>query len=297
MKLQKWMSEIEDSRDVFSLNILGTHDCVTKYVQLSHISRCQDMDIFEQLEIGIRALDIRVECSGERLKMIHGPAKVFNEPNPFSPQMDLSDVLEKCFAFLDENKSETIIFQFKNDSGKEYEKSFDILFNVYIKGMEDRWFLENRIPLMGEARGKIILIRRCKMYGKAEYTDKNTGIDFSRWEEQETKEPHPLPLKTGGAHSADFIIQDRYKYTPEPRWKEVIEPMLDSMKPFDGEYVINYLSTAGGIKGPHSNSKYINPKFMNYPLKQGVYYGTIYADFPTAEMAEKLIKQSLAKSK
>jgi hypothetical protein len=62
------------------------------------------------------------------------------------------------------------------------------------------------------------------------------------------------------------------------------------MTAFNGTYVINYLSTAGGLKGPYNNSKYINPEFIKYPLEQGRYYGMTYMDFPTEQLTEKIIQ-------
>lgn len=292
MKLNSWLSEIDDNRELFALNLPATHDSVTDFVQFSYITKCQNMSISQQLNIGIRSLDLRVQVRDERLKMVHAFAKVFTDSSR-SEQMDLSDVLSQCYDFLDKNKSEAIIIQFKNDSGRDYEKSFDILFSSYIKGNEDKWFLENRSPLLSEARGKIVLIRRCKMNDREEYTDKNTGIDFSRWEEQTTKEPHPLPLNTGGENGMKFLVQDRFKYSPKPRWNEVIRPFLSSAKPFDGTYIINYLSTAGGIKGPKRNAEYINSEFMKYPLDNKNYYGTIYMDFPAEKITQKIINTNI----
>ena len=293
-----WMKELDGNVKVLQYNIPGTHDCVTQYVQLPHISRCQNMSIYEQLDLGIRALDIRVMFKGERLVMIHGIAKAFNTPNKKGGQMDLEDVLSQCYRFLGENPTETIIFQFKNDIGKFHKnnmKSFDNLFRTYIKGNEDRWFLENRIPKLDEARGKIVLIRRCWCYGRAEYTPNNTGIDFSRWFEQDVAVPEPLTLYTSGVYDdkrEEFIIQDRFKYKPEERWRECILPFLETMGPFRGTYVIDYLSTAGGFKGPEENAKYINAKFMEYELKKGYYYGTIYCDFPTKELVDKIVNSN-----
>ncbi len=290
MNLKSWMKNIDNNTEVLRLNLAGTHDCVTKYVQFSHISKCQNLNIYEQLCIGIRGLDIRVQSRGIRLGMVHGVAKAFNTPNHFGKQMDLADVLEQCYRFLDENPSETIVFQFKNDSGKEMEHCFDILFHRYIKDNQSKWYLENRSPLMNEVRGKIILIRRCKMLQSNEYNPHNTGIDFSKWIEQDKPVPESLTLKTGGENEMSFVIQDRYKYKPEPRWNDCIMPFLNTMTDFCGTYIINYLSTAGGLKGPYNNSKYINPAFMKYPLKKNTYYGMIYVDFPTEELVEKIIK-------
>jgi len=127
MKLKNWMADIDGQRDLLSLSIPGTHDCVTKYVQFAHICKTQDLTIYAQLMLGIRALDIRVESNGDRLKMVHGVAKVFTTPNKFGKQMDLDYVLNACYDFLRANPSETIIFQFKNDSGKENETCFVVL--------------------------------------------------------------------------------------------------------------------------------------------------------------------------
>lgn len=284
------MKNVDDNTDLLRLNMVGTHDCVTQYVQFSYISRCQNKNIYEQLCLGVRGLDIRVQSRGDRLGMVHGIAKAFNGANHFSRQMDMADVLEQCYRFLDENPSEAIVFQFKNDSGTEQEKCFDNLYNTYIKGNENKWFLENKAPLMSEARGRIVLIRRCKRSDSAVYTDKNSGIDFSRWVEQDEAVNEVLTLKTGGDNELTFFVQDRYKYKPVPRWNKVIKPFLDDMKTFQGTYIINYLSTAGGFKGPYGNSKYINPQFMKYPLEKEKYYGMIYADFPTSELVEKVIK-------
>ena len=289
MNLRAWMKDIDDSRDLFSLNLAGTHDCVTQYVQLSYFAKCQDRNIYEQLNLGVRCLDIRVKSKGNRLSMVHGICNAFVNPSHISRHMDMEDVLNHCYNFLSRNPTEAIVFQFKNDSGREQEKCFDNLYNTYIKGNEDKWFLENRAPSMSECRGKIVLIRRCKKADKKEYNDLNTGIDFSGWVEQTMAEPQPLVLKTSGENQMTFTVQDRYKYRPEPRWRECIKPFLDTMKAFDGSYVINYLSTAGGLKGPYNNSKYINPQFIGYPLDSSKYYGTIYMDFPTKELVEKII--------
>ena len=150
--------------------------------------------------------------------------------------------------------------------------------------------MDNRSPYLDEARGKIIFIRRCKMDTTKGYDIGKTGIDFSNWVEQTTAVPQPLVLNTSGENEIKFIIQDRFKYKPEPRWNECIKPFLDSMNKWDGKYIINYLSTAGGLKGPYNNSKYINPKFLSYKLNKDYYYGTIYMDFPTKDLTTKIIE-------
>ena len=290
INLREWMKEIDSSKNLFELNIPGTHDCVTQFVQLPHFARCQDRNIYEQLNIGVRALDIRVKPKNERLLMIHAFTKAFNTPNRLGKQMDFADVLEHIYNFLERNPSETVIIQFKNDTGKNFEKSFDNLFKTYITPDIEKWYLKNKVPTLGEARGKIVLLRRCLMdESNPKYTDENTGIDFSKWVEQEEVIPDSLLLETGSADGARFIIQDRYKYKAEPKWNDCVKPFLDERKAFCGDYVICYLSTSGGYAGPKNNADFINPEFMKYKIEKGTYLGTVYLDFPTPEITRKII--------
>ena len=291
--LKKWMKEIDSSRKLFSLNIPGTHDAAARYVQYAHIAKCQDLSIYDQLCIGVRALDIRVMAQENRLLMIHAIAKVFCTARQPKLQMDFEYVLSQIYAFLDENPSETVIIQFKNDSGKDFEKSFDNLFNTYIKPDINRWYLKNTCPTLGEARGKIVLIRRCLMdESNTEYTAENSGIDFSNWVEQVEMIPDPLTLETGAEDGAKFIIQDRFKYKAEDKWAACIKPFLKNLRPYKKEYVICYFSTSGGIAGPKRNAQLLNNAFINYPIQRGINLGTVYLDFPTKRITTKIIESN-----
>lgn len=284
--LTEWMKSIDGGRSLFSLSIPATHDSATQCVQLSRFAKCQDEDIYTQLCLGARAIDIRVEPKGDKLALVHGIAKIFTEKSK-SEAMELDDVLKMCYAFLEEHPSEVIVFQFKNDSNKKNEQSFNNLFYSYIKGNEDRWYLKSTAPTLDEARGKLVLLRRCKLdISNREFTADNTGIDFSSWVEQDKAVPYALTLKTG---SDEFIIQDRFKYAPKPRWSECVKPFLDERTEFDGKFILCYLSTAGGIKGPRRNAEYINARFSEYPLNKNVYYGMVFFDFITDELSEKII--------
>lgn len=291
LNLRAWMAGVDDSKKLFTLNIPGSHDSAADNVQLSHFAKCQDRSIYEQLNIGIRAFDIRVKPQKDRLKLVHGICKIFTAPNHTSRQMDMQDVLTQCYNFLDRNSNETIILQFKNDSNREMEKSFDNLYNTYIKENPDKWYLENRVPTIGEVRGRIVLLRRCEKDNGKDYP-LGCGIDFSRWVEQDTAVPEALVLDTKSSDGAKFIIQDRFKYAPIPRWDECIKPFLDERREFAGEYIECYLSTAGGLKGPKRNAEYINQKFTEYHLKTNCYYGIIYFDFPSENLTEKLISSN-----
>ena len=276
MNLQCWMKEISGDVPLLSLNIPGAHNSAARLVQLPRRSQCQSLSIEEQLCIGVRSLDIRVKPKNGRLVLVHAFAKVFSEDK--SP-MDLEEVLSQCLAFLSKNPSEAVILQFKNDNNRHQEQCFDCFLNTYLKDNETHWYLGNTAPSLQQARGKIVLVRRCQ-------TDKEIGIDFSSWEEQDEKIPEPLTLNTG---KDSFVIQDRYSYKPEDKWKEVVLPFLDSCSGFGGKYICNFTSTAGGIKGPRHNAEYINRRLFNYPLDKEKYYGTIYLDFADERLTSKIV--------
>lgn len=296
INLQEWQKDIDDNCNLFSLDIPGTHDCATQYVQLKKFARCQSLDIYHQLCIGVRALDVRVEAlDNSRLGMVHGIAKIYNTDNHRGPQMELGDLLGQCYRFLDEHPGESIIFQFKNDNNKEMEQCFSNLFYTYIRGNESRWYLQNKIPTVGEARGKLVLVRRCKPdESNPDFFAGNTGIDFSGYVEQDDLVPEPAILDTRSSDGAVFVIMDRFKYKPETRWSKCNQPFLDSRTAFDSdaEYVICFFSTAGGVLGPRANAEYINSRFMDYPLDSKKYYGIMYFDFLTPDIAEKIIKNN-----
>lgn len=286
--LNSWMQLVPDEVPLYRLCLCGTHDCVTQHIAVPHFLCCQSLDIRQQLALGVRALDIRVRPVKRRLFMVHGAVCA---RTPGGEKMDMADVLSACYAFLRKNPSECIVFQFKDDAGRDYEQAFANLFYTYISAKPQMWFLENRVPTLGEARGKIVLIRRCKKdESDRNLTANNSGLDFSRWVEQDTVEPHPLPLAC--TNDVRFLVQDRYKYKPEPRWHDCIRPFLDAAAPFDGTFVIQYLSTAGGLKGPRKNAEIINRYFLAYPLDTKKYYGTVYVDFPSEALVRKLIEQN-----
>ena len=125
-----------------------------------------------------------------------------------------------------------------------------------------------------------------------EYTDETSGIDFSSWVEQTEMIPDPLILKTGGKDSAEFIIQDRFKYKAEDKWAACIKPFIQNLNPFEKQYVICYFSTSGGLAGPKKNAQLLNNAFINFPIQRGINLGTVYLDFPSKRITTKIIESN-----
>lgn len=136
------------------------------YVDIVPSVRCQNATVKQQLENGVRFLDIRLSkpylnycITGSRhsLVVVHDafPVCIYSS-------ISFSRVLRTVYDFLDAHPQETVIMSLKHEgpfARSRYELS-DSLWGAYIRGHESKWFLESRMPLLGEARGKIILFRR-----------------------------------------------------------------------------------------------------------------------------------------
>ena len=65
--MNNWMKNIPDEFLISEINLVGTHDSATQFIRFRHLSRCQNKNIFDQLTMGIRFLDIRLKFDGEKL--------------------------------------------------------------------------------------------------------------------------------------------------------------------------------------------------------------------------------------
>lgn len=66
-------------------------------------------------------------------------------------------VLVDLVAFLDAHPTETVVMSVKDEVRNE---DFSRLVWLDMAQYEGRWFLENRVPSLGEVRGKAILLTR-----------------------------------------------------------------------------------------------------------------------------------------
>ena len=123
------------------------------------ISQCQSLStpLAVQLQSGIRVLDIRLAVVDGHLIAYHG---IFPERTPF--QEILSTVHD--FLTAPETCREAIVMSIKQEDFSTTPLPYfsqcvhDEIMNG--PGGRDMWFLENRIPLLGEVRGKVVMLSR-----------------------------------------------------------------------------------------------------------------------------------------
>ncbi|UZJ56067.1 hypothetical protein CBS101457_005387 [Exobasidium rhododendri] len=168
-----FLSCLPDTAPLTSLSLPGTHNSLARFGWPFSSCQSPSSSVKKQLYDGIRYLDIRLAPKGqggiERLVAYHGIK---------DQCLEFSQVLEDCFAFLDGvGQKETIIMSLKQESGVQ-DLFIKLLFSIYVDRSpaskvshlqgRQRWFLEDRIPSLGEARGKIIMLSRfviAKSYG------------------------------------------------------------------------------------------------------------------------------------
>ncbi len=289
--MKKWMKNLADDIKISEINIPGTHNSCTKKVQFSYLSKCHNLSIYEQLNIGVRYLDIRVEKCGDKLKTVHSIADCYT-PHGKKKKLLLDYVLDDCKKFLKENPTETIILCIKRDDGVSSEETLDLFFNNYLKN-DPLWFTENRVPLLGETRGKMIFFNRCHVdFSNKNYTDKNTGLRLSNWPDLPRDSEYCLAeapiLNVDKTKKETYYLQDMYKLYPKEKWHKAVLPLVE--KPFEKNGLfLNYFSAANLIHSPRIYSKYILKKFKNIPLQNNKKYGWLIFDFPTESLCEKVI--------
>ncbi len=290
-----WMKKINDSTPISCINLPGTHDSCTCRVQFSFIAKCQNQTIENQLNSGVRFLDIRVEKEGNKLKLVHDIADCKN-PESRGKKLLLDDVLKDCKKFLCKNPSETILFSYKRDDGPNQEETFDLFFENYLKN-DPVWYTENRIPVLKEVRGKIVLLNRDNIdKSNKNYTDFNTGINLSTWiyQKETTERIYEVAehlSRDGTATEKALKIQDLYGLTPQKKWELAARPFLENPPEFNG-VLITFFSCVSLFYNPKRSAKYINKKLEKTTLKKAKKYGWIILDYPTKKFINEIINSN-----
>lgn len=212
--LTSWMRDMPDATPLGALSIPGTHNAPTCHEAPPSV-RCQAVSPREQLENGVRFFDLRVQVptpydpKSDSLVLVHS---VF--PISLSGPKYFRDLYKDIRSFLDANPSETLIVSFKREgtgNGTD-EQLGHILKDHYTNPQQ--WFTQPRVPTLGEARGKIVLLRRFSMDDqlKSQWDGKGWGIAADSWADNTPNATCP---------PGDVCIQDFY---------QVMEPATIKLK-------------------------------------------------------------------
>ena len=213
--LGSWMRELSDAYPLTSLSIPGTHNSPTCHVALPSV-RCQAVGVREQLDNGVRFMDIRVSANSDNdeLALVHSAF-----PISLTGTKYFRDLLNDVYAFLDANPSEVLLMSIKREgTGKGTDQQLSrYLKDRYLAGeAERRWYTEPRVPSLGESRGRVILVRRFGLDEslRGEYGGAGWGVDGSSW---------PDNCADGTVGSGVIRVQDFYEVDQSTNIEKKIE--------------------------------------------------------------------------
>ena len=222
-RLESWMGTLKDETPLSALSIPGTHNSPTCHTALPSV-RCQAVSVKDQLNNGVRFLDIRVQPenpddpSKDGLILVHSAFPISLTGNKY-----FRDMMNVVHKFLDANPSETVIISLKREGvGKATDQQLSKILHDHYANDSNRWFTDNRIPTLGEVRKKVVLLRRFGLDDslKGENNGKGWGIDGESW---------PDNCADGTCSSGEIRVQDFYEVAESENIEKKITYSTDQL--------------------------------------------------------------------
>ncbi|WP_443947471.1 phosphatidylinositol-specific phospholipase C [Pedobacter sp. AW1-32] len=267
-----WMGFINDDTSLSMLSVPGTHDSGATLEPLTGTAKNQNLSIPDQLNAGVRFLDIRCRHMNNSFRIYHS----YVDQN-----LTFDQVLSSCYTFLNSNPTETIVMSIKEEyNSSNVTRSFEATFNSYIDQNPAKWNLTQSIPTVGSSRGKIVLLRRFSASTTA-------GIDASSWQDNKTFEMN--------TNSALIKVQDAYAVSNvDTKWTNIQNLLNEAKVDQSNRLYINFSSgyTSGlfGIPNIPSVSNNINPRIATFFTNNSGKYGIIPMDFVDSSRSKLIVE-------
>lgn len=275
IEMNSWMSGLQDNISISKISIPGTHDSGARVDApvVSGTAKTQDLSIAEQLNAGVRFLDIRCRHIDNSFTIHHGA---------IYQNLNFDDVLNACYSFLESHPSETIIMSVKEEHDPSNNtRSFEKTFDAYVQKNSAKWNLGTNIPTLGEVRGKIRLLRRFS-------AETAKGINATSWADNTTFE-----INNPGAQ---LKVQDYYKVTNnDDKWNGISNLLNEAKSNNSDRLFINFTSGYKpgifGIPSIPTVSNNINPRLKTYfQSNTKGSFGIMPMDFVNAELSGLIVK-------
>jgi 1-phosphatidylinositol phosphodiesterase len=254
-----WMQSQTDATLLSEISIPGSHDSGALYEPVAGTAKCQNLIITDQLNNGIRFLDIRCRHIDNAFAIHHGS---------IYQHLNFDDVLNACFAFLAAHPTETILMSVKEEyDSSNVTRSFEATFMAYVAKKPGGWYLGSSIPALGSVRGKIVLLRRFSASAMP------LGIPATDWADN------------ASFSSGALRVQDCYKVTDTgSKWNSLVALFNEALAGPSTTLYLNFSSgykpLIFGIPSITTVSNYINPKIVDYfRASAGGRLGVIVMDF------------------
>ncbi|KAL6229338.1 hypothetical protein BDW75DRAFT_103653 [Aspergillus navahoensis] len=276
--LKAWMRELKDDALLSSLSIPGTHNSPTCHVAPPSV-RCQAVSPREQLNNGVRFFDIRVQPkypndkAKDELVLVHSTF-----PISLTGDKYFRDLEREVIDFLEHNPSETLIISLKREGpGTHTDEQLSRIIRDHYARPGSKWYTDPKIPTLGEARGKIVLVRRFNILEELKdiHDGRGWGINATGWADNCANATCP---------SGQIIIQDFYEVIETQNINKKIQYVADHCKhasetcyPFGilpgpkatmaHPFYINFLSASNFFKlgtWPEKIAEKVNPATVDY---------------------------------
>ncbi|SMC20235.1 1-phosphatidylinositol phosphodiesterase [Andreprevotia lacus DSM 23236] len=296
---QTWLSLIPDSTPVHDLNIPGTHDSAT-FKPAHAYDQCQTLTIRQQLDLGIRFLDLRLRCfinpsaanpilpaaQRENFTIYHSSnwQNLYFDADSWVNDKNMSNFpLQDCLAFLQAFPSETILISIKQehyDNSTEqsrFAQAFKDLIARHDNGKN--FYTGTQVPTLEDARGRIVIINRDQSIGSG------YGIDWS-WPDADR----------GIQQINGLYIEDNYMDTTTSAKEGNIKQNLqqaNAKQAGQTTWFGTFTSCAPGNASPYAWANTINPYVESYidGVGTGAFYGTVIMDYPPKSLVDKLVER------
>lgn len=252
-----WLGAVDPQASLARLTLPGTHDTCSLYG--GALTQTQTLSAPDQFAAGIRFLDIRCRFIDGVFAIHHGP--VFQ-------QIFFGDVLNQCQAFLAAHPGETLVMRVKQEYSTVSDAEFGAVFADYQRRWPGLFWAEDRIPRLGEVRGRVVLIAD------------NSGLPGLRWGGPRTDIEDDYDIGT------IFDLNSR-------KWPEVSSHLDAARAATDPQRLfLTFTSSSGWGLWPRQAADAITPRLRGYlgglDRSARPVLGTVPMDFVTAELVRSL---------
>tara|TARA_R110002060_G_scaffold31775_5_gene42359 strand:+ start:1054 stop:2250 length:1197 start_codon:yes stop_codon:yes gene_type:complete len=230
-KTSTWMKSYPDSTPLTHMNLPGTHDTQTWNYSLAtqqslsgitslggqpvypaSVFRCQEDPIISMLDAGIRVFDLRFAFDITNSSLVFWHSQALQ-----SQSATVEDVLFGFYRWLDEHPSEALLVSLNYESGtSKYAQNGAAvqraIYEVLMSEVAKRYLVQKRNELgtLGEARGKITLLRRFGLNALPEEDEEKLyGVYFPA--EQWRDNSPDIELVYNEAKNLTAYIEDFYE--------------------------------------------------------------------------------------
>ncbi|WES31672.1 PI-PLC domain-containing protein [Varunaivibrio sulfuroxidans] len=155
-----WMSKLPDATLLGAINIPGSHDSAAINTSRHTPYACHNRSITDQLEFGIRLLDIRLQVvknddNTYTFNTCHGP---IGSTGGFNTYQTFSSLMDECKTFLTTNDKETILALLRVDDWYNVPKNDPGAYTALQADLAAYPVVHPKaMPTLGGVRGKIVL--------------------------------------------------------------------------------------------------------------------------------------------